>query len=252
MAFFDRKVLLESNFGIDQVRIMQKGSIRSLYFSSEGMQGAVDVSNPDWAVFPYQRAFWLIRTYKSDVRSFLSLGVGSGTAMRSMRYFYPDSRLVGVDLDQVVVESALRWFMSPTDAQSRYIIQDAEDYLVQDRQFYDVIFLDIYNAIETPIRFKLAPFFQLLRRRLSDDGILAINVIDRPTSWRRSFRDRVEMLQEYFEWVDVVPTLPIPFAEQNIMIFAGAGVRNEVEYLPRQNHRLYREISRWRRRIHTC
>jgi len=64
----------------------------------------------------------------------------------------------------------------------RAIIQDGRQYLTQHPQQVDFIVLDAYNSDTIPFHLITREFFELVKTRLLDDGILAINYIGRPHS----------------------------------------------------------------------
>ena len=62
----------------------------------------------------------------------------------------------------------------------RAVIQDGRQYLLSHTEPMDFIVLDAYNADMIPFHLITREFFELVRDRLTDDGILAINYIGRP------------------------------------------------------------------------
>ena len=62
----------------------------------------------------------------------------------------------------------------------RAVIQDGRRFLERLAEPVDFIVLDAYNSDTIPFHLVTREFFRLVRRRLTDDGILAINYIGRP------------------------------------------------------------------------
>jgi len=62
----------------------------------------------------------------------------------------------------------------------RTVIQDGRQYLLQHPTPADFIVLDAYSSDAIPFHLITREFFELVRNRLTDDGILAINYIGRP------------------------------------------------------------------------
>ncbi|KPJ75261.1 MAG: hypothetical protein AMK72_08970 [Planctomycetes bacterium SM23_25] len=60
------------------------------------------------------------------------------------------------------------------------VIQDGRQYLTGQDDPVDFIVLDAYNSDTIPFHLITREFFQLAKRRLTDDGLLAINFIGRP------------------------------------------------------------------------
>lgn len=62
----------------------------------------------------------------------------------------------------------------------RAVIQDGRQYLLSHPEPADFIVLDAYNSDTIPFHLITREFFELVKSRLTDDGILAINYIGRP------------------------------------------------------------------------
>ncbi len=62
----------------------------------------------------------------------------------------------------------------------RAIIQDGRQYLLAHPEPADFIVVDAYNSDTIPFHLITREFFEIVRDRLTDDGILAINYIGRP------------------------------------------------------------------------
>jgi len=70
---------------------------------------------------------------------------------------------------------------TPTDEyQGRAVIQDGRQYLARHPDPVDFIVLDAYNSDAIPFHLITREFFELVKSRLTRDGILAINYIGRP------------------------------------------------------------------------
>jgi len=68
----------------------------------------------------------------------------------------------------------------PGDYRGRAIIQDGRAYLAGMTDPVDFVVLDAYNSDTIPFHLITREFFELLRSRLTADGVLAINYIGRP------------------------------------------------------------------------
>ena len=107
---------------------------------------------------------------------------------------YPDGATRTVDLDafprrgSTVLEEHLRdappehaeEHRSAGPYRGRAVIQDGRWYLLSHPAPVDFVVLDAYSSDTVPFHLITREFFDLLRRRLTDDGLLAINYIGRP------------------------------------------------------------------------
>ncbi|MCL6548470.1 MAG: spermidine synthase, partial [Alicyclobacillus sp.] len=132
-----------------QVEVIERRGIRYLRFGKYGgWQGALDLNREDRLVFPYQRAFASVVHTLPEVRRFLALGVGTGTALRTVASRPPAARLYGIDVDEVVLELAVRYFGCPASDETCYWVGDGVSYLFSGRatDLFDLIFVDTYLA----------------------------------------------------------------------------------------------------------
>ncbi len=102
--------------------------------------------------------------------------------------FYPDGTLHRVDLERfpnrevgVPGEEQRRAHRPPGPYRGRAVIQDGRQYLRRHEEPVDFVVLDAYNSDVIPFHLITREFFELTKQRLTEDGILAINYIGRPT-----------------------------------------------------------------------
>ncbi|MFB5191205.1 spermidine synthase [Alicyclobacillus fastidiosus] len=182
-----------------------------------GWQGALDEARPGRPVFPYQRAFAGLVQSLHTVDSFLSIGVGTGTALNSVLAGHPNAQLYGVEIDQTVLEVAIRYFHAPDHRRADYYVGDGFAFIRADMPIsYDLIFVDAYmrNDIYQPA---LDPnVLDALRQRLRPQGVVAYNIIgpNLATGARGTF---VRAAKSRFASVLDLP-VGVPFSDQNRLV----------------------------------
>lgn len=200
-----------------QIEVIEQGNLRFLRFGlTGGMQGAMYLHRPAHKVFAYQRCFSAVTKLIERPSRFLSLGVGTGTSLRTVHGVWPTCELHGVELDGKVVEVAVRFFDCPGPSETRFHIQDGIEYLCYAEPEFDYIFVDAYmsNRMHGPI---LDPnFVHILHKSTSARGVIALNVIT-----QSPFRDRIKTWMDeargLFAEVSYVPVGPW-FTEQNTLV----------------------------------
>ncbi|WP_067933698.1 spermidine synthase [Alicyclobacillus kakegawensis] len=246
-------VELERRGQVHDIQVIRRGRIRYLRFGrGGGWQGALDIARPWRPVFPYQRAFYALAAAVKAPRRFLAVGVGTGTALRSVRRLWPECRQVGVELDETVVDVALEYFDSPPTDETRYYVGDGVRFLETSSEVYDLIFVDAYlrNRIYSPC---LQPSFaHLLHVHLSEAGVVAFNIIMSVPPAREAARF-LRALTDSFAEVLVLP-VGFPGMEQNCLVVASRRVglralwRAEIRRLPLMG---WHERLAWPWRIRT-
>ena len=117
---------------------------------------------------------------KEPPKSILMLGLAGATSFRVLRHLLPDCRLTAVDIDGEVVELARR-HMRVDELGIEIIIEDGYRWLAGNRRKFDVVIDDIYLAGQRDVFRPCSPvddeLLKRLRRALSSDGVLAVNLV---------------------------------------------------------------------------
>lgn len=197
--------------------MVQDGSKRFLRFGPQGgWQGALDLARPTRPVFPYQRAFsTLIQSIPTPHR-FLSLGVGTGTALGTVAASHPDCTLYGLEIEQGVIDIATQFFDSPAHTDANYWIGDGVAFLCNVDLTFDCIFVDAYNAnsIYSPC---IDPaFVPVLHAALSENGVAVSNVIGHHPL-QGPLRLFMHAAEAQFSEIALLP-VGNPLLEQNMLI----------------------------------
>lgn len=122
---------------------------------------------------------FLVGPYLNDGRKVLMLGVAGGIAMKQIAAVYRDAEITGVDLDPEVLRIARYYFGLKDHPRIRLVAEDARWYLARTAERYDVIAVDLYVTGTIPFFAATTEFFALARERLTDDGVLLINILSR-------------------------------------------------------------------------
>jgi spermidine synthase len=110
------------------------------------------------------------------VRRVLILGNAGGTTARSLAALYPGVAIDGVELDPKVTEVARRYLGLGAIPGLRVITADARAYLRSTSRRYDLIAIDAYRQPYIPFQVATREFFADVRRHLTPDGAVALNV----------------------------------------------------------------------------
>lgn len=101
-----------------------------------------------------------------------------------------------VEIDPAVLAAARQFFKLPDDPQRlRIEIGDGADYLARSRARFDLIVVDGFDADARSGRLDTPPFYLDCKARLSDSGLLVVNLLSR----RKSFRHSLERIQDAFD-----------------------------------------------------
>ena len=203
------------------IDISERKGVRYLHFGSEWVQGAMRIRRPYDLELAYTREMMagLLLREEPWPRSALVVGLGAGSLVRFCRHHLPSCRLQVVEIEPRVVAAARQFFvLPPEDTHLSIALADAADYILSHERHYDCILVDGYDAQARAGALDTQPFYQACRARLSDAGLLAVNLFGRS----RGYRASLERLIAAFD--DRV--LAFPSCDSgNVVAFAAEGER---------------------------
>jgi len=108
------------------------------------------------------------------------LGSGGGTIIRVMQEMIGDRfsfTFDGVEIDPKLIELAKHSF-DANYSNVQYHAEDARVFLDNDKQgSFDLLFLDAYHHLAMPAHLTSQEFFQLVKSKLSPDGVFMVNMV---------------------------------------------------------------------------
>ncbi|MFC4767303.1 spermidine synthase [Effusibacillus consociatus] len=219
--FQKTKLIWKKRTPYQTVYVYEKGRVRYMRFASESWQGALDMRNKDRLLFPYQRFFLAYKAWLPEVHSFLALGVGTGTAIRTVRRQHPKAYIAGVDLDASVLQAAVEYFDCPCDDRTQLIAMHGRAFLDAAEQRFDLVFLDAFDSFSIPKSMRTKECFSAIAKVLEENGLLVVNVIGTLCGpWSDSFRTLYKTLRQVFPEVWILPVSRWLYMEQNILLIA--------------------------------
>jgi spermidine synthase len=108
-------------------------------------------------------------------RSVAILGNAAGTTAREFHFLDPGTRLDPVEIDPELTAIGHRWFGLARSIHVHH--EDARPFLRQHADSrWDAILVDAYRQPYIPFYLVTKEFFQLVRDRLTHDGVVVVNV----------------------------------------------------------------------------
>ena len=202
------------------VDISEEDGVRYLHFGSDWVQGAMRIARPWSLELAYTRemmAGLLLRPAANWPRSALLVGLGAGSLAKYIHRHLPDCRITVVEINPQVEFIARQFFKLPDDPQRLdVVIGCGADYMLGGGRSFDMILVDGFDPGGRSGPLDTLPFYQACRARLSDDGLLGVNLLGRD----RTFATSVERLKQAFDGrVAVLPSCD----SGNTIAFASGG-----------------------------
>jgi predicted membrane-bound spermidine synthase len=104
------------------------------------------------------------------------LGNGAGTTARAYERFFPRTTIDAVEIDAELFDVGKRYFGLRERPELREYAEDARPFLRRSDGGYDAIFVDAYRQPYIPFYLSSVEFFELAASRLSENGVLVLNV----------------------------------------------------------------------------
>lgn len=207
------------------IDISEQAGVRYLHFGSEWVQGAMRVRKPNALELAYTREMMAGLLLRDGLpgdggrwpAQVLIVGLGAASLLRFVHHHYPNARIRVVEIAPAVVAAARQFFRLPAEsAQLSIHIGCGAQYMLQDGPRFDYILVDGYDRNARAGALNTLPFYQAVRARLSERGLMAVNLFGRA----RGYKASVERIAQAFEG----RMLAFPSCDSgNVVAFAASG-----------------------------
>lgn len=155
-----------------QLRLNEGEGIHSVYRPAGGLADGI------WDFFLLAPAFNAAPYAPDQVRRVGIVGLAAGTMAHLYTEAYGPVDIEGAELDPAIITAGREWFAMGLPNLTAHAV-DGRRFLAypQDpEQRYDVIGVDAYRPPYIPFHLTTVEFFQQARERLSENGVVAVNV----------------------------------------------------------------------------
>jgi spermidine synthase len=134
----------------------------------------------------------------------LMLGTAAGSLLHFLRYYYPQTHITAVDIDQKLVDQLLQLKILPAaDERLTYLCIDAADYIRHCQQAYDLLIVDIFDAARSPTWLLANSTIRQLHELVREHGALAFNLlVESDHDFRQFYR---EFRQQFYQQTISLP-----------------------------------------------
>jgi predicted membrane-bound spermidine synthase len=80
-----------------------------------------------------------------------------------------------VDIDLAILEAAKKYALSKFNSNIELICADAGDFILDEKEKYDLIVVDIFIDDKVPSKFETVDFLNMLKNQLTDNGLVMYN-----------------------------------------------------------------------------
>lgn len=172
------KILYEGRSEYSTLKVIKRRGTINLISGGKYLQSSYRPGKPPvGTVWDYFLVAPLFAPDPSEVKSVCILGLGAGTAVKLLNQFYKIERIVGVEIDPVVVDLGRKFFDLNGDNLEIYV-QDAADYVQKSSERFDLILIDAFKGNAIDPRCSCPEFYSKVIKLLKPDGVVLINRVD--------------------------------------------------------------------------
>lgn len=231
--FYGQEVYKKTS-SYSRIRVVDKKGHRFLIFDDaafkekypeEVFQGCLNLKDPVNTSIPYADYFHFAFFLEPAIKSVCMVGLGCGLIPLQFLSRYPLEEFHVAEIDLEVVRVAARYFQLPRDVRLKIFVQDGRKFLEKTDHKYDFIILDAFFARSLPFPLFTHQFFRLVKARLKERGLFAINVNGAlEGKHSRIFRSVYKTLAQEFPSLCYFAHRPEkPQVVQNIVIYSSLG-----------------------------
>ncbi len=150
----------------------------------------------------------VLANIESPVSSILILGLGGGTVAKQMAVKWPGSKIMGIEIDPVIVKLGKKYFGLSDIPGLGIVIEDAADWVkkaAKERVRFDLILVDLYLNDEIPERCRSEAFLNTVKKLLNKKGVAVFNQL-RAKKKEREIEERIKNLQKLFPQAKLLKT----------------------------------------------
>ena len=159
--------------------VLEGNGHRCLTFGARSdRQSCIELSNPGRLVFGYTQRIFDTLHHMPNMSRVLIIGIGGGSLPMAIREAYPKAHVDAVELDQEVINVALRYFQFKPDEKLAVFAEDGRVFIrksIRQNIKYDAIILDAFDKDYIPEHMTSAEFLGQVKTALQADGVLLAN-----------------------------------------------------------------------------
>ena len=181
-------LIFETTSAYHHIRVFDEAGIRTLCFD-DAWETRMSTSDPWQGHFEYTEYFHMPWLWKTNLARVLMIGLGGGSTQRSFEHYYPDVHIETVEIDPAVVQVARTCFGFQESDRQKVHVEDGRMFLRRSTTLQDLVIVDAYvqgrYGASIPQHLATKEFFELVRDRLTTNGLAAYNVIGSVNGWHQ-------------------------------------------------------------------
>jgi spermidine synthase len=197
-----------------EIRVVEDKGTRYMLIDG-GTHTIVDADTGE-SLFPYVDVLDITKLFFEEPGDMVLVGLGGGSVVQ--RFARDEWTVDVVEIDPVVAHVAREYFGLEEGEAAVHIMDGRRYFRVTDKS-YDLVVMDAFGSSSIPFHLVTREAFALVRSRLREDGILAMNI--EAASWHDILvHSLAATMQEVFDHVVVLPMAEPPNTLGNLVLLA--------------------------------
>ena len=177
--------------------------VRSLGFGTHIQAGSLTQSGGIVETI-WKQTIRKVKSQKLKVKSCLISGLGGGTVAKIIRKNWPEAKIIGIDIDPLMVELGKKYLgldQIGVEIKIEEALEVGKKLKVKSEKF-DLVVVDLYNGDKYPEKFETENYIYLVKSLLARDGIAVFNRLyygdKRPQAVK--FGNKLQKIFSKVEW----------------------------------------------------
>ncbi len=140
------------------------------------------------------------------ISNVLILGLGGGSAAQLVNQYFPKAKIIGIEIDPVVVKLGKKYFGLDKIKNLKIINQDGIKFISHhssESNQFDLILVDLYLGGSFPKKASSKEFFKNLKKILSQRGLVIFNRLFYKEH-RQLTEEFIKKLDQYFSKIELI------------------------------------------------
>ena len=161
------------------------------------------IQSGGWVKTIWKKPLKRLTSHVSPITNVLLLGLGGGTVAWLIKNYWPQTKIVGVEIDPEIIKISKKYFGLDNVPGLQIVNADAFDYIKKAKQKFDLIIVDLYLGRKFPKKAESEEFFREIKKILTPKGIVIFNRLKIEKGDLSAFEQE---LKNYFSSVELVKT----------------------------------------------
>ena len=177
--FKDPVTLYEYQDDVATISVLENKAFRWIQTGNGNIQSAMNKEQPWQPVLPYFPVLLSALLFSTTPASCLVIGLGGGELLRYLNHHLPQTELTAMENNPAMVNIFNEYFSTQP---LRYDLLNHDICKLSHypaMKLYDIVFVDVFGNNRLPPCFHQQQLYDKLGQSLTDDGVLAINLVVR-------------------------------------------------------------------------